>query len=380
MAHPKLLIVSMDAAFREEAKAALSSRFALLATDSAEKALAALEKERECSLVMSGLTLPGMDGVAFLAELRRRQPQVMRLLVSGDGTFETAMRAINVAQVHHFMVKPVTAPQIAEAADDALRSYEQAQAEASQLRATLNGSVRMLVEVLELTNPAAMGRSTRTSERIKQLGRVLDVRPRWPLDLASLLSQLGCVSMPTEILTKLESGEDLNKEELQIFTTHPTIAAHLLRNIPSMGNVAEIIRQQTTPSSANPPLESRILRVCLDLDHLERKNVPTSKALDAMRAHPDRYDQKVVEALAGVLGETAMVCCHTLSVAELQPGMVMMADMVTKTGTKLLLKGQRLSEASHLRLQAFGTMLDIEEPICVDPGSMEARAPAAQTS
>ncbi|MGE4296633.1 MAG: HD domain-containing phosphohydrolase [Desulfovibrionaceae bacterium] len=371
MGHPKLLLVSVDAAFREEAKAALSDRFALLVTDSAEKALAAMERERGCTIVMSGLTLPGMDGVTFLSEMRRRQPQVMRLLVSGNGTFEIAMRAINVAQVHRYLVKPITPLQLSEAADDALQTYEQIQGEAAQLKATLNGSVRLLVEVLELTNPAAMGRSTRTSERIKQLGQELGVRPRWPLDLASLLSQLGCVALPSEILEKLDTGEDLTKEEMQIFTTHPSIAAHLLQNIPSMGQVAEIVRNQTAPCTANPPLGARILRVCLDLDHLERKRVPTAKALDAMRAHPERYDQAVVDALARMLGETAMVCCQMIPVAELRPGMVMLSDMVTKAGLKLLLKGQRLSEASHLRLQAFGDLLDLEEHVCVDPSSRE---------
>ena len=214
------------------------------------------------------------------------------------------------------------------------------QAEAQLFKDTVHGCVKMLVEILELTSPAAIGRGTRIREWVKQASLKLKVEPLWLMDMAALLSHIGCVGLPKPILHKLETGEDLNKEELAVFRTHPEIAVQLLGNIPRMGKVAELIRYQNESCRRDPPKGSRILRVCLDLDYLGRKGVPPDKALGIMRGSPGTHDPEVVATLTQVLDEAEQAGSLKVTVAELKPGMVMLADMVTKAGTKLLLKGQ----------------------------------------
>jgi len=364
MAKPKVLLVSSDAELRRTAKENLSGRFEITALDNAKDALKALYKDNGFDVVVSGLSLPGMGGVEFLEQVNDAFPKVSRMIITGEGNFDAALDAVNKNRVFSFLTKPCPPEKLEKALDEAVRHACRLRAESELFKKTMFGCVNMLVRILELSSPEAIDRGVRIKARVKALGKELKAGPAWMLEMAALLSHIGCVGLPKTVLAKLESGEEFTKQEVKIFRTHPGIAAQLLSNIPRMEKLAQAIRHQQTPCKDNPPLVSRILRVCLDLDLLERKKVPADKAVDLFFKRPDVYDNSVVEALAVIVSEEVNPACKYLTLQDLQPGMVMLADMVTKDGTRLLLKGQPLSEASHLRLLAFADLLEVQEPIC----------------
>lgn len=364
MAKPRVLLVSSDPDLRKTAKSDLSGRFEIIALDNASDALKALDKENDFDVVATGLSLPGMSGVEFLEKIHDAYPKIARMIITGEGNFDVALDAVNKNRVFSFLTKPCPPEKLGKALEEAVRHSGMVKAESELFKKTLFGCVNMLVRILELSSPEAMGRGTRIKDRVKSVGEELKAGPAWMLEVAALLSHVGCVGLPKSILAKLETGEDLTKQEMKFFNTHPGIGAQLLSNIPRLEKLAQAIRHQHTPCRDNPPLVSRILRACLDLDHLERKKVPAARSFELFHKRPDIYEPAVVRALEMLMAEDANPACQHLSVADLQPGMVMLADMVTKDGTKLLLKGQPLSEASHLRLLAFAELLQVQEPIC----------------
>jgi DNA-binding NtrC family response regulator len=61
---------------------------------------------RPVDVVFSDEQMPGMSGSAFLAEVRRRFPRTIRMILSGQATLEAAVRAINEGRVYRFFLKP----------------------------------------------------------------------------------------------------------------------------------------------------------------------------------------------------------------------------------------------------------------------------------
>jgi DNA-binding NtrC family response regulator len=57
-------------------------------------------------LVISDYRMPEMSGVEFLAEVVRIQPDVARLILSGQADMEAVVDAINRVQIHRFIGKP----------------------------------------------------------------------------------------------------------------------------------------------------------------------------------------------------------------------------------------------------------------------------------
>ena len=71
---------------------------------SGEDALRALQ-EKQFDLLLTDLMMPGMDGVALLAAALKIDPQLVGILMTGMGTIETAVRAMQAGALD-YIVKP----------------------------------------------------------------------------------------------------------------------------------------------------------------------------------------------------------------------------------------------------------------------------------
>ncbi|WP_419784899.1 HD domain-containing phosphohydrolase [Pseudodesulfovibrio sp.] len=366
MSKAKIMLVTSDADFAAKAKGELESVVEITCLDNAEDGLAMLASGDQYAVVLSGLNLPGMNGIKFLTTIRRDFPRVMRLMVTGDRSFKTAAGAINAAHISKLLPRPCPPTALKAAVQDAVRKYRQERkSNGDACREVLFGSVRMLVDIMELTHPDAVVRSKRIRGPAQRICTDLKVMSPQLMDMVILLSNIGCVALPSDLLETLESGKRPSKEEMQIYYTHPSIAAHLLGNVPKMERIAEIIGHQNTPASQNPPMGARILKACIDMDQMQLTGATPDKALEFMASRPKVYDADVVKALQRYQDEADQTRCLSLRVSELAPGMVMGKPVVAASGTILLHRGDTLSEASHLRLQTFQDLLQVQEPLCV---------------
>ncbi len=69
---------------------------------------AALEfiRSNEIDLVLSDYLMPEMDGITFLAEVRKIKPNVPRIILTGYADKENAIKAINEIGLFQYIEKP----------------------------------------------------------------------------------------------------------------------------------------------------------------------------------------------------------------------------------------------------------------------------------
>lgn len=69
---------------------------------------AALAHAETCSvdLAISDFRMPGMNGARFLSQLRQRQPEAGRMMLSGEADFDGLTDAVNSARISLFLAKP----------------------------------------------------------------------------------------------------------------------------------------------------------------------------------------------------------------------------------------------------------------------------------
>lgn len=75
-------------------------------------------------LVISDYRMPLMDGVAFLSQVKRLQPDVMRIILSAYGDLGSLKSAINEAEIYRFISKPWDDYELSSAIDKALKYRE----------------------------------------------------------------------------------------------------------------------------------------------------------------------------------------------------------------------------------------------------------------
>lgn len=101
-----VLLVDDDHRLREGfARALRKEPYALLTAEDTHEA-DRLMAEHEVAVVVCDECMPGQSGSAFLAALRKRNPDVVRMLLTGAATTDLAIRAINDGEVYRFLTKP----------------------------------------------------------------------------------------------------------------------------------------------------------------------------------------------------------------------------------------------------------------------------------
>jgi hypothetical protein len=79
------------------------------------------------------------------------------------------------------------------------------------------------VSFLSLANPLAFGRATRVRKIVEELINHFQIRERWPVEVAAMFSQIGCVTLLPATLDKLYKGEVLTGHERVMVDRRPTV-------------------------------------------------------------------------------------------------------------------------------------------------------------
>ena len=76
---------------------------------------------KQCvDIIVSDECMPEMTGIAFLAEVRRRYPYVVRIILTGHASLDVAIRAINDGNAFRFLSKPCAPGDLQKALNEAL--------------------------------------------------------------------------------------------------------------------------------------------------------------------------------------------------------------------------------------------------------------------
>lgn len=134
--------------------AANGGRWNMLFVGNAEAALAVLENQA-VDVAVCDQRMPGMSGTQLLHEFHAREPETMRILLTGNRDQETAAAAINEGMVFRFLTKPCPVPVLEGAIDEALaarREAEEAARANAEALARNNAVLRQLVRDLTEAN------------------------------------------------------------------------------------------------------------------------------------------------------------------------------------------------------------------------------------
>jgi two-component system, sensor histidine kinase and response regulator len=101
----------------------LRKKYNTFVADSGAKALEILEKEK-FSLIISDQKMPHMTGVEFFMIAKQKQPDAMRVLLTGYTDLESVINAINQGQIYRYITKPWEPEEFLSIAQQALEVFE----------------------------------------------------------------------------------------------------------------------------------------------------------------------------------------------------------------------------------------------------------------
>ena len=331
--------------------------------------LQALTEQGPFAVVVSDLRMPGMDGIEFLSRVRAISPDTVRVMLTGQADLEAAAAAVNRGNIFQFLTKPCPAETLSRVLAAAQEQHRLITAERELLEQTLRSSVGVLTEILSLVNPQAFGRAQRIRRYVVHMAERLKLPERWQFELAAMLSQIGSVAVPPEILEKQSRMEPLTPQESQVLAAQSKIGFDLLSHIPRLETVARMVVKQETPwIPAEKPetaaIGGQLLKVARDFDEQVIRGMKPVAVLAAMGTSRE-YNPDFVGALQEVHVEDAQAVLRRVSLAQLKTGMIIHEDVRSRGGLLLLAKGQAVSDSALACLKSFALTKGIAEPICV---------------
>lgn len=364
---PRVLMVDDEPNVLAGFRRALGRRYALTTAEGGMHALTILDSHDPFPVIVTDMRMPGMDGLAFLHEVHLRHPDAVCMMLTGNADQATAVRAINEGRIFRFLAKPCTPDVLDQALQAAHRQHELVVAERVLIRGTLSGSVRLLIEVLALSEPELARAAMSIRKTVSALTQELGLETEWRYPLSASLCLLGTV---------VEGGatrdEWLDDERLE---SCAHTAARLLRNIPRLTDVADIIdRQRETgplPDSLNTadPRErviigARLLRIATDLERFRTEDASWDGIQTRLRqaGHDDRIIQAAHRAriadtntpgTGGSDQKGSPALQQALTPWELRPGMVLARDVSTPDAKLLLSKGRELTPVVIEKLRSL---------------------------
>lgn len=380
---PKILLVDDEENVLQAYTRVLRTKFAMDTAGGGEQALQVLAEKGPHAVIISDMRMPGMDGVELLSRVKSRFPETVRIMLTGNADQGTAISAVNKGEIFRFLNKPCDSELLTSTLDQAVRQHELITAEKALLDGTLKGSIRMLVDLLSLLDPISFGRAQELAELAEEVAREMGMEHPWVLGIASILSQIGLLTIPEGVMTKIHAGTFLNSHERELANRIPEIGADLIRNIPRMEEVAQAVlyMNKNYNGSGFPaddkkedeiPLGGRILRVVWDYERLLPRRGEESKVLGEMATRTTWYDLAVIRALGRCLGREVVrdreEAVFEMKLHELRIGQVLAEGIETMDGLLVLPQGTRLNLAHLQKLRNFARLSGISEPLHVREG------------
>jgi response regulator RpfG family c-di-GMP phosphodiesterase len=352
----------------------LRRHFTVVTAPSGAAGIEVLERDEPFAVVVSDMRMPGMDGAAFLARAKEVSPDSVRVLLTGQADLQAAIAAVNEGNIFRFLSKPCPPEQLIPALEAAAEQHRLVTAERVLLQQTLHGSIKTLTDILALASPVAFGRATRVKQQVTKLAAHLGA-PVWELEVAAMLSQVGCITLPPQTAEKIYHGRELTPAERQMVEQLPAIAGQLLTNIPRLEAVRDaLVYQSKRFDGVGPPadrvrgaaipLGARVLKLLLDFDALEAQGVAAEMAIDTLRGREGWYDATVLDAFAEILGRSRGTGeMREMRLRDVRPGMAFAEDVTTRTGVLLIARGQEVTVSLLERIRNFSEHIGVKEPV-----------------
>lgn len=336
--------------------------YRVLLAPSGQAGLELLEKE-PIDLVISDMRMPEMDGAQFLAHVRKRWPDPLRLLLTGYADIGSIIEAINRGEIYRFIAKPWDDNDILLIVHEALarRALELEKKRLQALASRQNEELRALnahLEALVLARSAKLqgandllqgandklktnfvtsvkvftalvelraGQLAGHARRVADLARRLalkcapDSRLAQEIFIAALLHEVGKVGFADDLLATPVVRMDA--QQLELYRSHPARAEQLLMPLQDLKGSVEIIAAQLERfdgagfpkrlAGDSIPLGARILALASDFDNLQmgvlalRHLAPEEALAVIVQGSGKRYDPAIVPVLVELLGAVA---------------------------------------------------------------------------
>jgi CheY-like chemotaxis protein len=382
MSMRSILFVDDEPDVLESFERRLYKNFNIITARSGATALQKIKQLPDLCVVISDMRMPEMDGITFLKAVKDLRPQLVRIMLTGNTDQDTAIKAVNDGEIFRFLTKPCGSQQLTDVLNEACNIYDSKRIEKEVLNTTVKGVVRVLCEIMELSEPELWKRGVQSMRLVKAIGAHFPKVDLWELEMAAVLSRIGCMVLPIETRIRYAAYGALNHREKVGVNRIPWHGYDLLRKIPRLHGIAKIVLcqglgpddigiRERKVGIESLPFSARILKVCFEYFDYKQAGLADFEVVEKICTDSSN-DPEVIKVF-----RTTIENMHTitdelrdykgeifeLKVEEVTADYICFDNVVTKDGKLVYDARTVLTDLRIERLKSYHGIYGIKEPL-----------------
>lgn len=318
----------------------------LTANDPEELFKSNLLDQHEFDMVISDFMMPKIDGIGVLKAIKKIQPDVIPILLTGYSDKSNAIKSINEVGLYYYLEKPWDNDQlvtivkngiekrnleeqvkkdfliIRKRNEEITRLYDILQKDFKTETSNMYNVITSLANLVEAKDTYTEGHTRRVSGLAKLIAERLELDEETcaSIELAGIVHDIGKVSTPDQILNK--PGR-LTSDEFKRIQEHPEIGERILKPLTTMESILDPIRHhhEKLDGSGYPDgligeeiiVESRILAIAdifdaLYTDRSYKKGYSIEKTLAILKEEADnnKLDADIVSLVEELIKDESI--------------------------------------------------------------------------
>ncbi|HAE38603.1 MAG TPA: hypothetical protein DCG57_08185 [Candidatus Riflebacteria bacterium] len=141
---PKILLVDDEPNILASYGRGLRRNWDMVTASSGEEGLRKIHQQGPFSIIVADFNMPRMNGITFLAHALMIAPESVRMMLTGEGDFHIATKAVNEGHIFRFMTKPCSLETLEKTLQAGHRQYQllQIEKEARQQEIQIAGEIQ----------------------------------------------------------------------------------------------------------------------------------------------------------------------------------------------------------------------------------------------
>jgi CheY-like chemotaxis protein len=368
---PRIFLVDDDLVLLSFYLTALQNEFEITVVSDSQNGIKNLKESTSnpYQVIIADYNMPGMDGIQFLRLAKEITPDSVRIMLTSSNDIHIAINALSEGDIFRFLNKPCSPDTLAKNIRFGVDQYNLVTLEKTLLEKTLLGSIGILMEILSIFNPEVFSQTIRLRSLAKKVISRLKLENSWEIEMSILLSQIGCITIPPNIISKYYQGKPLTEEESELYYRHPISGHKFISRMPRLEKIAEGIKFQFVDyesAEMKPNMLSQFIKVLTDYDRLIHKGKLPKSVFEIMNSRKNVYDSRLLQALeAEFFHVVDGFVVKSIKLEDLRVGMVLADDLISERNVTILRKGFEITDVMLERIQNFQHFEPIQEPIKV---------------
>lgn len=373
----RILLVDDDYDIISAYKRNLRKDFIVKVATSGYEALQILKEEDEFAAIVTDYKMQKMNGIELLENVWKINPDTIRIIITGHADLQTAIDSVNKGNIFRFLTKPIPSLEFINILKEAIEIFRLKKSEKELLNDTFKGVINVFIDLMQQVHPEAFNHIRRIRALGRDIADDLAYVSDWEYEISLLLSKIGFIMIPPDIVAKYFSSEKLDENDNKMLSPYPELGFTILNKIPRLENISKIIKYQNINydgsnsgedqiSSENLPFASRVLKAVNDFDKYNLLLNDNQESLFKLQENSKHYDPKILASLSFVaINKKTQNPVVSIGFRELKIGMILIRDVKDIKGNLLLSKGTELTDMLLMRLYHASKVREIQEPLLV---------------